>query len=72
MKSTVAKKLAPPVLVLGALAAAGLGGGIAARFHANLSATPDIVASDAAPEQPKGGWLERWWMGVQKALERAE
>ncbi len=72
MKSTAAKKLAPPVLVLGALAAAGLGGVIAPRFHANLTATPEIVASDAAPEQAKEAWLERWWMGVQEAVKRAE
>jgi hypothetical protein len=70
MKSIAAKKLAPPVLVLGALGGAWLGGGIAARFHANLTAMPDIVASDPAPEQAKGAWLERWWMGVQESVKR--
>jgi hypothetical protein len=72
MKSIAAKKLAPPLLVLGAVAAAGLGAVTTARFHANLTATPDIVASEAAPEQVKGAWLERWWMGVQEAVKRAE
>jgi hypothetical protein len=72
MDSTAAKKLAPPVLVLGAIAGAGLVWVSAARFHANLTATPDIIASDAAPEQAKGAWLERWWMGVEEAVKRAE
>ena len=66
------KKLTFAVLVLGAVAAAGLGAVTTARFHANLTAAPEIVASDAAPEQGKGAWLERWWMGVQEAVKRAE
>lgn len=69
---SMAKKLTFAVLVLGVVAAAGLGAVIAARFHANLTATPDIVASDAAPEQAKGAWLERWWMGVQESIKHAE
>jgi hypothetical protein len=72
MKSTATKKLAPPVLVLGGVAAVWLGGVIAARFHANSTATPDMVASDAAPERVKGAWFERWWMGVQESVKRAE
>jgi len=66
------KKFTFAVLVLGAVAGAGLGAVTTARFHTNLTATPDIVASDAAPEQGKGAWLERWWMGVQEAVKRAE
>jgi len=69
---SMAKKLTFTVLVLGTIAAVELVGGIAARFHANFTATPDIIASDAAPEQAKGAWLERWWMGVQEAVKRAE
>jgi len=69
---SMANKPAFAVLVLGAVAAVWLGAVIAARFHANLTATPDIVASEAAPEQVKGAWFERWWMGVQEAVKRAE
>ena len=60
---SMAKKLTFAVLVLGVVAAAGLGAVIAARFHANLTATP---------EQAKGAWLERWWMGVQESIKQAE
>jgi len=69
---SMAKRPTFAVLVLGAVAAVWLGAVIAARFHANLTATPDMVASEAAPEQAKGVWLERWWMGVQEAVKRAE
>ena len=69
---STSKKLTFAVLVLGAVAAAGLGAVTTARFHANLTATPDIVASEAAPEQVKGAWFERWWMGVQESIKRAE
>ena len=72
MKSTTENKLVPPVLVLGAFASAGLVWVSAASFHANLTVTPDIVASDAALQQAKGVWFERWWMGVQEAVKRAE
>jgi hypothetical protein len=72
MKSIAARKLAPPVLVLGAVAAAGLVWITTGGFHTNLTATPDIVAPDVAPQQAKGVWLERWWMGVQEAVKRAE
>ena len=72
MKSIAARKLAPPVLVLGALAGAGLVWVTTGAFHANLTVTPDVVASDAAPQQTKGMWLERWWIGVQEAVKRAE
>jgi len=69
---SIARKLTFAVLVLGAVAAVGLVREIAARFHANLNATPDIIASDAAPEPVKGAWFERWWMGVQESVKRAE
>ena len=32
----------------------------------------DILASEAAPERSNGAWLERWWMGVQESVKRAE
>jgi hypothetical protein len=60
------------VLVLGAVVAVWLGAVIASRFHANLTAIPDMVASDAAPERVKGAWFERWWMGLQESVKRAE
>jgi hypothetical protein len=66
------KKLTFALLVLGALAGAGLVWVSAARLHANLTATPDIVASDAAPQQTNGAWLERWWMDVQESVKHAE
>jgi hypothetical protein len=69
---SIAKKPPFAVLVLRAVAAVALVGGIAARFHANLTATQDMIASDAAPEPAKGAWFERWWMGVQESVKRAE
>jgi hypothetical protein len=95
--SSRAKKLAVPVLVLGAVATAGLGWVTTAEFHSNWAATlaagdpaatgsppsaseavgrpgrnDDTAASDAAPEQTQGAWLERWWMAVQESVKYAE